>query len=78
LGCGRAFARTFERDEFIREFEPLAERNFAGVPAGTLLVEGLDAQQRVCWSAHYKSVHGVVALLRQLREERRLAARPGA
>jgi hypothetical protein len=60
-------------DEFIREFEPLAERDFAGAPAGTLIVEGLDAQQRVCWSAHYKSVHGVVALLRQLREERQLA-----
>jgi hypothetical protein len=68
--------RLLSEEEFIREFEPLAERDFAGAPAGAVLVEGLDAEHRLTWRGHYKSADELRALLRQLKEERALRRGP--
>jgi hypothetical protein len=71
--------RNLTEDEFISEFSVLADRDFAGLPPGPVVVEGLDAQYRVAWRAHYKNARGLSQLLRQLCEERdvRLRERAG-
>jgi hypothetical protein len=62
--------RHLSEDAFISEFEPLAAQDFAGLPEGPVVVEGLDAKYRVAWRAHYKSAQGLAQLLKQLLEER--------
>jgi len=71
----RVVPRHLSEDDFIREFTALAERGFVGLPTGPLVVEGLDAQFRVAWRAHYKSVSGLSQLLRQLCDEREVRRR---
>jgi hypothetical protein len=62
--------RVLSEEDFLREFEALASRDFVGSPTGQLLVEGLDAQHRVAWCGHYRSARELGVLVRQLREER--------
>ena len=62
--------RLLSEGDFIREFTGLAAQDFAGVPPGSIRIEGLDGAGRLAWTGHYRSAEGLRALLRQLVEER--------
>ncbi len=67
---GDAPPRVLSEDEFIREIEQLEASGFAGQAPGPVNIDGLDADGRVCWHAHYTSVRQLADLKQQLLSER--------
>jgi len=65
--------RLLTQHAFVQEFGALTEADWALLPAGSVLVEGFDKDERLAWRAHYKNASGLRALLQQLRTEHALA-----
>jgi hypothetical protein len=61
--------------EFINEFEALSPRDWANLPRGPVVAQGLDDRERVAWTGHYTTSLELGRLLRQLIEEREILAR---
>ncbi len=70
--------RTLTEDQFIAELLRLVECAFEGAPEGPVIIESLDAQQRVLWRAYYRQPHQLLGLARQLFDERALRERAQA
>jgi hypothetical protein len=66
---GSTRRRLMTQGEFIREFQGLKDEEWSALPAGPILVEGLDRDQRLAWCGHYKDAQGLRKLLRQLVAE---------
>jgi hypothetical protein len=62
--------RLATEDQFLSELEQLALGDFVDAPAGTLLVEGFDAQSRPSWRGYYSGSSQLRTLLIQLHAER--------
>jgi hypothetical protein len=69
--------KLLSENEFIKEVQQMATRNFAGAPAGPVLVEALDARSCVGWRGYYEGAAGLIVLLRQLLAEDEIAAGSG-
>ena len=69
--------RLVTQNELIDELEQLARGDFADAPAGSLVVEGLDAQSRPSWRGYYSGSAQLRSLLVQLQAERVMARERG-
>jgi hypothetical protein len=66
-----ARARVLSEEDFIREIRELEASGFAGAAPGPVtVVEGLDADGRVCWRGYYLRLDRLVVLAEHLLRER--------
>ena len=59
--------------EMISKLQTFAAKNFADAPNGPVTVECIDKHRRVLWRSDYAQASQMLALLKQLMFEQRLA-----